>query len=256
MLKDKHSLEEQEEKLRQQKEQLQLKADIAASMPKVNVLRTSGSGEWSAASQRSDGMESYFKKKGKTVETLNIDAETFVPQKDEKGKPATENSNLHFGRPKQKRADNTIDLQQRPSELMRQRTVPNTTAPPVSHRRYVHAPLSTNNKNDQNHMLSVMEKQNEITSMLLHQQCLASLPRRDIQILDGDPLQYHSFMRSFEQVIEEKTDNVEDSLHFLEQYTRGQPQQLVRSCQYVTDGSGYAKAKTLLHEHFGNEYMI
>lgn len=139
---------------------------------------------------------------------------------------------------------------------MRQRTVPNTTAPPASHRRDVHAPLSTNINNDQNHLLSVMEKQNEITSMLVHQQCLASLPRRDIQIFDGDPLQYHSFMRSFEQVIEEKTDNVEDSLHFLEQYTRGQPQQLVRSCQYVTDGSGYAKAKTLVHEHFGNEHMI
>ncbi len=71
MLKEKHSLEEQEEKLRQQKEELQLKADIAASMAKVNVLRTSGSGVRSAASHRSDGMESYFKKKGKAVEALN-----------------------------------------------------------------------------------------------------------------------------------------------------------------------------------------
>lgn len=68
VLKEKHSLEEQEEKLRQQKEELQLKADIAASMAKVNVLRTSGSGVRSAASHRSDGMESYFKKKGKAVE--------------------------------------------------------------------------------------------------------------------------------------------------------------------------------------------
>ena len=56
--------------------------------------------------------------------------------------------------------------------------------------------------------------------------------------------------------IEEKTDNAEDGLHFLEQYARGQPQQLVRSCQHLIDGSGYAKAKTLLHEHFGNEHMM
>lgn len=92
LLKEKHSLEEQEEKLRQQKEQLQLKADVAASMAKVNVLRTSGSVARSAASYQSDGMESYFKKKGKTVEALNVDAETFVPQKpgkNEKGKPVT-----------------------------------------------------------------------------------------------------------------------------------------------------------------------
>ncbi len=105
-------------------------------------------------------------------------------------------------------------------------------------------------------MLSIMEKQNEITSMLVHQQCLASLPKREIQIFDGDPLQYHAFMRPLEQVIEGKTDNVEDSLHFLEQYTRGQPQQLVRSCQHVSDASGYAKAKALLQENFGNEHMI
>lgn len=102
MLKEKYFLEEQEKKLRQQKEQFQLKADIATSMAKVNVLRTSGSGVRSAASHQSDGMEPYFKKKGKTVEILNLDAETFVPQKlmkgdetkDERGKPAAGNADL------------------------------------------------------------------------------------------------------------------------------------------------------------------
>lgn len=119
-----------------------------------------------------------------------------------------------------------MHLQQMPLEFMRQSTVPNTTAPSVSHRRDFHTLFSTNINSDQNPMLSIMEKQNEITSVLAHQHCLASLPKRDIQIFDGDPLQYHAFLRSFEQVIEGKTDNAEDSLHFLEQYTRGQPQQL------------------------------
>lgn len=72
-------------------------------------------------------------------------------------------------------------------------------------------------------MMSIMEEQNEITSMLVHQQSLASLPKRDIQIFDGNPLQYHAFMQSFEQTIELKTNNGSDCLHYLEQYTRGQP---------------------------------
>lgn len=63
-------------------------------------------------------------------------------------------------------------------------------------------------------------------------------------------------MRSFEQVIEQKTTNTEDCLHFLEQYTRGQPKELTRSCQHMSDGTGYARAKALLHEHFGDEYKI
>lgn len=93
-----------------------------------------------------------------------------------------------------KRTDDTSYLQQRPPELMRQSPVLNTgtTAPPVAHHRDVHTPLSTNTNSDQDHMLSRMEKQNEITAMLVHQQCLASLPKRDIQIFDGDPLQYYA----------------------------------------------------------------
>lgn len=92
----------------------------------------------------------YFKKKWKRVEALNVNAETFVPKNAD-----TENPDLHFGRPKQKKADNTIDLQQRPSAFMKQSTVSKTTAPLVSHHRDVHAPFSMNTDSDQNHMLSV-----------------------------------------------------------------------------------------------------
>ncbi|MEQ2242629.1 hypothetical protein ILYODFUR_037877, partial [Ilyodon furcidens] len=77
MLKEKHAIEEQEEQLRKRKEQLQLQAEIAAIAAKVNVLKT-GSAVQSSASWKSNGMESYFKTKGNTVETLN--ANTFVPQ--------------------------------------------------------------------------------------------------------------------------------------------------------------------------------
>lgn len=70
LLEEKHALEEQEEKLRKRKEQLQLEADIATSVAKVNVLRASGSGVRSAASRRSNSMESYFEKEQKLLELL------------------------------------------------------------------------------------------------------------------------------------------------------------------------------------------
>ncbi|KAL7871628.1 hypothetical protein SRHO_G00066110 [Serrasalmus rhombeus] len=79
MLKEKHAIEEQEEQLRKKKEQLQLEADTAATVAKVNVLRI-GSTVRSTTSRKSNGMESYFKTKDKTFEVLNADAETFVPQ--------------------------------------------------------------------------------------------------------------------------------------------------------------------------------
>ena len=42
----------------------------------------------------------------------------------------------------------------------------------------------------------------------------------------------------------------------LEQFTRGQPRELVRSCQHMAPGHGYMVAKGLLQEHFGNKYKI
>lgn len=61
---------------------------------------------------------------------------------------------------------------------------------------------SININSEQNPVLSIMEKQNEITSML---------PKGDIQIFDGDPLHYHAFLWPLEQVIKEKTYNAEDA---------------------------------------------
>lgn len=101
-----------------------------------------------------------------------------------------------------------------------------------------------------------VEKQDEITSLLVEQQSLSLLPRRDIQIFDGDPLQFQTFMMAFEHSIEEKTASAKDCLYFLEQYTRGQPRELVRSCQHMPHDQGYAKAKFLLREHFGNSSII
>lgn len=45
-------------------------------------------------------------------------------------------------------------------------------------------------------------------------------------------------------------------LYYLEQYTRGQPRDVVRSCLHMTAEKGYAVAKQLLKEHFGNEFNI
>lgn len=63
-------------------------------------------------------------------------------------------------------------------------------------------------------------------------------------------------MRAFECNIEEKTSDASDCLHFLEQFTRGQPRQLVRSCQHMAADRSYTKAKALLEEHYGDEQKI
>lgn len=48
----------------------------------------------------------------------------------------------------------------------------------------------------------------------------------------------------------------EDCLYYLEQFTGGQPRELVRSCQHFPPGRVYDTAKDLLAKHFGDELKI
>ncbi|KAL1281782.1 hypothetical protein QQF64_000585 [Cirrhinus molitorella] len=121
---------------------------------------------------------------------------------------------------------------------------------PVSHQGFT---TQTNRSDD---ILTIMQKQNVITELLVKQQQLSQLPTKDISVFKGDALQYKSFMRAFEHAIEQKTNNDQDKLYFLEQFTDGEPQELVRSCAHMTPGKGYHEAKKLLHKHYGDELVI
>lgn len=72
----------------------------------------------------------------------------------------------------------------------------------------------------------------------------------------GSPLQYHSFFKSFESGVESKNESPSDRLYFLEQYTRGHPKEIVKSCQHMPADHGYLRAKALLQERFGDQYKI
>ena len=66
-----------------------------------------------------------------------------------------------------------------------------------------------------NDVLGIMRKQNEIT-LLMQQQCLLALPKREIPIYDCDPLNYHMFIKAFENGVEKNTTNSCDHLYFFE----------------------------------------
>ncbi len=109
---------------------------------------------------------------------------------------------------------------------------------------------------DSRYLFNVMHRQNEITELLVKQQSLSQLPQRDVPIFSGDPLVYISFIRAFEHSIENKTNNLQDRLYYLEQFTSGEPQALVRSCEHMSPTKGYKEAKRLLQLHYGNELKI
>lgn len=105
-------------------------------------------------------------------------------------------------------------------------------------------------------LVSVMGKQQDITEIMVKQLQQSLLPSKEIPTFCGDPLQYRSFIRAFEHGIEARTDNDQDRLYYLEQFTTGQPKELVRSCLHMDPTKGYKQAKEQLEWNFGNEMKI
>ncbi|RXN15572.1 cytosolic carboxypeptidase 2 [Labeo rohita] len=104
--------------------------------------------------------------------------------------------------------------------------------------------------------IKVEKEELEMETALAESQAKLKVLKEYERSEDGDVLQYKSFMRAFEHAIEQKTDNDQDKLYFLEQFTDGEPQELVRSCAHMTPSKGYHKAKKLLRKHYGDELVI
>lgn len=105
-------------------------------------------------------------------------------------------------------------------------------------------------------LCSVMTRQNNITELMVKQQRMMTLPPLDIPTFSGNPLDYNVFIRAFEHGVESRTESLKDRLYFLEQFTSGQPKELIKSCLHMKSDAGYHRAKQLLKEHFGNDYKI
>lgn len=100
------------------------------------------------------------------------------------------------------------------------------------------------NRQDMNHIVNIMQRKDHCkTKHLLCQQEI--FPCLTATLFSFSPI------RAFENCVEKKTNNLSVCLNFLEQYTRGQPRELVKSCQHLPKDT-----KDLLAEHFGNEYKI
>lgn len=130
--------------------------------------------------------------------------------------------------------------------------------PPVSRKsRFkgisTHAQCSDSFSDD---LYRVLQQQNQHTEMLIKQHSISRLPHREIPVFTGDPLSYRSFIRAFEHAIENQTESQQDRLYYLEQFTGGEPLDLVRSCEHMKPDRAYREARALLDQHYGDELTI
>ncbi|XP_033642413.1 uncharacterized protein LOC117302547 [Asterias rubens] len=98
-----------------------------------------------------------------------------------------------------------------------------------------------------------------VKAMQVQQQSLVEtlqLPKTELMTFDGDPANYWVFIRAFENAVEKDTISDAAKLARLQQYCTGAAKKLIQCCAVKTPPEGYALARKLLKERFGNEYDI
>lgn len=222
-LKDKHALQLEETIIKSKMEKVELDAQIAAADAKIKVLLSHEEAE-----PYTDAMNEYYEEASKPVEP------TF-----------TETTALEFIQvaavpktPLQRAVGHLHSSSQRAS---------NASSPQLE----IH---ETGTSHD--NLGTLVRTQKEIADLVIMQQNLSLLPKRQVPVYDGNPLSYQSFMHAFKYLIEDKTSSCQDRLYFLEQFTSGQAKDLVRSCLHMDARRGYSEAMQLLKKHFGDEMKI
>ena len=79
------------------------------------------------------------------------------------------------------------------------------------------------------------------------------LPKPEVPVFSGDPIDYQTFILTFENLIEANTDSNSARLYYLIQYTQGDVKELMKSYLSMKGEEGYAEARRLLKRRYGQD---
>ena len=106
--------------------------------------------------------------------------------------------------------------------------------------------------------MMLLQQQQTETLISTHQQLTTSmaLPQPSINIFKGDPLEYRTFVMSFDTRIQYRVTNSADQLYYLNQHLSGEPKDMVEGCLHMDPDKGYSEARRLLKQEYGDPYKI
>ena len=101
----------------------------------------------------------------------------------------------------------------------------------------------------QNHLESLYRQQAQLIGVL-------QAPKVDLPKFSGQPLEYHSFIRAFEENVEKTLDSDSARLARLTQLCAGHAARSIQCCSLLPPEMGYCKARRILKDRFGDNFRI
>ena len=81
-------------------------------------------------------------------------------------------------------------------------------------------------------------------------------PKVDLPTFKGDPMQYHIFMRAFDDNVERVISDPSSKLARLVQLCTGEAARVIQGCTLMHPERGYVRARQLPKDRYGDEFVI
>ena len=137
---------------------------------------------------------------------------------------------------------------------------PSYSSPPFEPPRAEHSFTPRFEQNSANTTLqetvSLQAKQAELSSLIINQQKASNLPVKEPQIISGDYFEYPALATAFDSIICSKVPSNRDRLYFLDKYTKGKANNVVKGFLAMSSDSAYIKARKVLDQRFGNPVHV
>ena len=102
----------------------------------------------------------------------------------------------------------------------------------------------------------LIEKQCNLTEMIMQQNQRSLIPRLALSRFSGDPTECNIFIQGFNSQFHNKLNSNSDRLRYLDQYLEGEAKDLTKGCHYMDPDNGYTEARRLIDEKYGDPYNI
>ena len=142
------------------------------------------------------------------------------------------------------------------------KTVENTSSPLAAF-PYAHADQSTpnctapagdQNKNSQNQTNG--DALERLADLITQRHARELLPLPEPETFKGDLLHYPSWKKSFDAIVERRTDSPSQRLYYLGRYTSGEAKDAISGLLTLESDDAYREARKILSDRFGNPFLV
>ncbi|XP_063967618.1 uncharacterized protein LOC129271341 [Lytechinus pictus] len=95
-----------------------------------------------------------------------------------------------------------------------------------------------------------------MTKMFNALDLVMNMPKPEMKVFDGNPLDYCAFISSFDATVASKISDDRAKLTYLIQYCSSKAKDSIENCVFLGPQTGYQKARDILENQFGQPYMV